>query len=51
METKWTWTEIVVRTKVIWVKLGKEARPEIGFQVRYSSRGGDVVINDRQAIP
>ena len=32
METKWTWIEIVVRTKVVWVKLGKEARPEMGFQ-------------------
>ena len=38
----------MVRTKVIWVKLGKEARPEMGFQARYSSRGGDVVVNDRQ---
>ena len=32
METKWTQTEIVVRTKVVWVELDKEARPEMGFQ-------------------
>ena len=51
METKWTQTEILVRTKVVWVKLGKEVRSEMGFQARYSSRGGDVVINGRQAIP
>ena len=51
METRWTRTEIVVQTGIIWVKLRKEARPEMGFQAGYSSRGGDFVINGRQAIP
>ena len=33
------------------VELGKKMRPEMGFKLGYSSRGGDIVIDDRQAIP
>ena len=36
---------------IIWVELGKRMRPEMGFKLGYSGRGGDIVIDGRQAIP
>ena len=51
MKTRWTRTEIVEQAGIIWVELGKRMRPEMGFKLGYSGRGGDIVIDGRQAIP